>query len=695
MEHIRSVRNIGISAHIDSGKTTLSERILYYTGRIHAMHEVHGKDGVGATLDWMDLEKERGISIQSAATYCEWKDHQINLIDTPGHVDFTIEVERALRVLDGAILVLDSVAGVQSQTITVDRQMRRYGVPRLAFVNKMDRTGADLFRVSRMLRERLGHTPLNLQMPIGSEEDFRGVIDLLTLKAFYFDGPQGEEAREEVVPAELLDEAKLHRHELIETLADLDDDVALAFLDEEHLSIDLLRQAIRRATISLRATPVFLGSALRNKGVQLLLDGVLHYLPSPVEVINKAFDAENREVVLESNPDRPFVGFAFKLEDGRFGQLTYVRLYQGRLCRGDVIVNRSQNGRRLKVNRIVRMHANEMDDVTSAEAGDIVALFGAECNSGDTLTADDICVTMTSMHIPEPVISIAVAPKSRNGSESFSRALQRFTREDPTLRVRYDESSGQTILSGMGELHLEVYLERIRREYNCEVVTGRPQVAYREAISRRAVFSYTHKKQTGGRGQYAKIEGYIEPLPPDAVLPYEFVDNLRGDAIPSEYMPAIDKGFREAARRGSLIGFPVVGLRVVIDNGQSHPVDSSEQAFRTAGILAFRQAYPHAGPMILEPIMKIEITVPNEFQGSVLGMISQRRGYVSATFPLDGSAVITAEVPLAEMFGFATDLRSATQGKGEFTMEPLRYAPAPRAVADELIAEYQRQRRQD
>jgi elongation factor G len=689
---IEKVRNIGISAHIDSGKTTLTERILYYTGRIHAIHEVRGKDGVGAKMDSMDLEREKGITIQSAATYCEWGDHNVNIIDTPGHVDFTIEVERALRVLDGAILVLDSVAGVQSQSITVDRQMRRYKVPRLAFVNKMDRAGGNNFRVSQMLKEKLAHNPINVQMPIGAEDKFEGVIDLVKMKAYYFDGDNGEHLREEEIPAALLDEAKQHRHEMVERIADFDDHVAEMFLEgkDGELTPEQLKPIIRRVTIELKATPVFIGSALKNKGVQLLLDGVVDYLPNPTQVVNEGRDQEKGEEIvrLESVPNKPFVGLAFKLEDGRFGQLTYMRIYQGKIGKGDFIVNCSAGQKKVKVPRLVRMHSNEMNDITESSAGDIVAMFGVDCASGDTFTDGSVNITMTSMHVPDAVISLAVAPKDKDGQVNFSKALNRFTKEDPTLRVHRDEESAQTIMSGMGELHLDIYIERMRREYKCEVVTGKPQVAYRETISRKGDFAYTHKKQTGGKGQFARVIGFIEPLPADAVEQYEFVDDTVGGSIPREFIPACDKGFKEAVSKGSLIGFPVVGVRVVVNDGQFHAVDSSEQAFKTASIMAFREAYDKAKPTIMEPIMKVEVQAPEEFQGAVMGQINQRRGVIVGSENAEGYVIVTAEVPLNEMFGYSTDLRSGTQGKGEFTMEFLKYKDVPKQEQEVLMAEY-------
>ncbi|TMA87426.1 MAG: elongation factor G, partial [Deltaproteobacteria bacterium] len=560
--NIDFIRNIGISAHIDSGKTTLSERILYYTGRIHQIHEVKGKDAVGAKMDSMDLEREKGITIQSAATYCEWDatdasrpTHNINIIDTPGHVDFTIEVERALRVLDGAILVLCSVSGVQSQSITVDRQMRRYKVPRLAFINKMDRAGANAFRVTQQLREKLNHNAVLMELPIGAEDKFQGVIDLVTMKAHYYDGENGEKIRTEAIPADLLEQAKTMRHDLIAAAAEYDDKLTELFLEDKEPAVEDIRRAVRAGTLQLRLTPVFCGSAYKNKGVQHLLDGVVYYLPNPKEVVNEAHDQNKNEekLVLASDPSKPFVGLAFKLEDGRYGQLTYLRMYQGEVAKGDFIVN-SRDGKKVKVPRLVRMHADEMHDIDSAQAGDIIAMFGVDCASGDTFTDGSVKYTMTSMHVPDAVISLAIAPKEKSGAANFSKALNRFTREDPTFRVHRDEESAQTIASGMGELHLEIYMERIKREYGCEVVVGQPQVAYRETIQQRGEFAYTHKKQTGGSGQFARVAGYIEPLPEDAVEQYEFVDDVVGGAIPREFVPACDKGFKEAIKKGSLIG---------------------------------------------------------------------------------------------------------------------------------------------
>ncbi|HWL89200.1 MAG TPA: elongation factor G, partial [Polyangiaceae bacterium] len=578
------IRNIGISAHIDSGKTTLTERILFYTGRIHKIHEVRGKDGVGAKMDSMDLEREKGITIQSAATYCVWngsqqqvQPHNINIIDTPGHVDFTIEVERALRVLDGAILVLDSGKGVQSQSITVDKQMKRYHVPRIAFVNKMDNPGANYERVAEMLKEKLGHHPVKLQVPIGAESDFQGIIDPIVGRAFFFDGPDGETVREVDVPSEYAQATAAAREKIIHDVADVDDELAEKFLSEEPISVDELRAAIRRATLALKMTPVMCGSAIKNKGVQLLLDGVVYYLPNPTDVVNEAHDQNKGEekVVVESDATKPFVGLAFKLQQDKYGQLTYFRVYQGTVSSGDTIYNVSNEMRKVRVPRMFRMHSEDREEIPSAEAGDIVAFYGVEASSGETFTDGKVNWTLTSMHVPAAVISLAVAPKDRSSETNFSKALNRFTKEDPTFRVHQDEESQQTIISGMGELHLDIYMERMRREYNCEVVAGKPQVAYREAITRRAEINYTHKKQTGGSGQYGKVAGYIKPLPADHPTGFEFEDDIVGGSIPREFIPACEKGFREAIKKGPLIGFPIVGVKCVVNDGASHPVDSS------------------------------------------------------------------------------------------------------------------------
>ncbi len=687
MPDLSKIRNIGISAHIDSGKTTLTERILYYTGRIHAIHEVKGKDEVGATMDSMDLERERGITIQSAATYCQWGDHHVNIIDTPGHVDFTIEVERALRVLDGAILVLCGVAGVQSQSLTVDRQMRRYRVPRLAFVNKLDRSGANPRRVVQQLREKLRLNAVLMQLPIGLESEFAGVVDLVRMKAFRFEGANGEHVVEDEIPANLLDEAAAERERMLDSVSMFSDELTEAIL-EERVTEDLVHAAVRRGTLALELTPVYLGSAYKNKGVQPLLDAVNRYLPAPPDIEQTGVDLENEEapIAIESEPSKPLVALAFKLEDGRYGQLTYVRVYQGVLRKAMNIVN-SRTQRKHKVGRLVRMHSNSMEDIEESFAGDIVALFGIECASGDTFTDGAHRVAMSAMHVPDPVISLAIKPKDKKSQDNMSKALGRFVREDPTFRAGVDPESSETIISGMGELHLDVYVERMRREYSCEVETGAPQVAYRETISQRADFNYTHKKQTGGSGQYGAVAGYVEPITDGG--DFEFVNEVRGGSIPTEFIPAVEKGFRSVLDKGRLIGFPVIGMRVVVNDGKSHSVDSSDIAFQAAARGAFRQVYPAAKPIILEPVMKLAVEGPQEFQGAILKSVMQRRGNVIGTTEEEGGFCrVESEVPLSEMFGYATDLRSLTQGKAEFTMEFARYLPAPSEVQKELREKY-------
>ena len=693
MKDIEKHRNIGISAHIDSGKTTLTERILFYTNRIHAFHEVRGKDGVGATMDNMELERERGITIQSAATYATWKDTTINIIDTPGHVDFTIEVERSLRVLDGAILVLCSVAGVQSQSITVDRQMRRYNVPRIAFVNKCDRSGANPLRVAKMLQEKLNHKPCVMQVPIGLEDQLKGVVDLVKMKAFYFEGESGQTIREEEIPENLKALATEYRTKLIDCCADYSDEIMEKALEGEYYDIDenLIKATIRKATISLDITPVFMGSAYKNTGIQKLLDGVTDYLPNPTEVNNIALDVDNEEkqVVLTNNDNDPLVCYAFKLVDNRYGQLTYIRIYQGSLKKGNSITNIA-NGKKINVGRLVRMHSDNMEEITEAGAGDIVALFGVDCASGTTFTDGSLRYNMTSMHVPNPVIELVIEAKNRDDLNNLSKALNRFTKEDPTFQVMVDKESGQTIIKGMGELHLDVYIERMRREYKVDVQTGAPQVAYRETITRSAPFDYTHKKQTGGSGQFAKVVGEMRPMAVegDSEKVYNFVNSVVGGRIPKEYIPSCDKGFQSCMDAGSLIGFPVVGIEMEVKDGQYHDVDSSDMAFQICARMAFRQAFEKAGAQILEPIMKVEVQTPTEFQGAVVGNLSQRRGSIAGTSEELGYTTIISEVPLAEMFGYATDLRSMSQGKAEFTMEFAKYAPVPRNIQDELIKKF-------
>ena len=682
---LKQLRNIGISAHIDSGKTTLTERILFYTQRIRAIHDVKGKDGVGAKMDSMELERERGITIASAATHCVWADHQINIIDTPGHVDFTIEVERSLRVLDGAILVLCAVAGVQSQSLTVDRQMRRYRVPRLAFVNKADRSGANPARVTEQLKDKLKLNAVLMQLPIGLEADHVGVVDLVTMKALYFEGEHGEKVRSAEIPTELEAEAQERRQELLEAASMFDDELLEAVL-EDRATEEMVRRAVRRGTIALELCPVFIGSAYKNKGVQPLLDAVTYYLPDPTEVANEALSLDGGEerFSVDVSTEGKLMALGFKLEEGRFGQLTYIRLYHGTLRKGDTIYN-SRTGQETRVGRLVRMHADEMEDIASARAGDIVALFGIDCASGDTFTSNRWNVSMSSIHVPEPVIHLSIKPVDRKAEGNLAKALARFSKEDPTFRTRVDPESSETIISGMGELHLEVYVERMKREYKAEVETGAPQVAYREAISRRADYDYTHKKQTGGSGQYGRVRGYIEPLEGGD---FEFVNEIRMGVIPGEFVPSVEKGFRAMLKKGRLIGFPVTGLRVILNDGNAHSVDSSDNAFQAAGRGAFRDVYSKAKPQILEPIMAVSVEGPGEFQGAFVKTVMQRRGMIVGTTESEGFVRVDADVPLSEMFGYSTVLRSATQGQAEFTMEFSRYSPVPAEVSEELIKKY-------
>lgn len=690
MRPLDNQRNIGISAHIDSGKTTLTERILFYTNRIHAIHEVRGKDGVGATMDSMELERERGITIASAATYATWKDTTINIIDTPGHVDFTIEVERSLRVLDGAILVLCGVSGVQSQSITVDRQMRRYHVPRIAFINKLDRSGANPFRVIDMLIEKLNHNAVAFQIPIGLENELQGVVDLIKMKAYYFKGDKGEVIEEMEIPADLADLAHDKREKMLDSLSHFSDELTELILEEQEIPEELILKVAREATISMDLTPVFMGSAYKNVGVQSLLDAVTKFLPNPYEVNNYALDIDKNEeqIKMEADENKPLVCYAFKLEDGRFGQLTYVRVYQGKLEKGKPIFNMTTK-KKHNVGRLVRMHSNQMEEITEAKAGDIVALFGIDCSTGTTFTDGKLNVNMTSMHVPNPVIELVIEANNREHLTNLSKGLNRFTKEDPTFQVSIDQESGQTIVKGMGELHLEVYIERLKREYGVELTTGQPQVAYRETISGSTTFDYTHKKQTGGSGQYAKIMGKMLPIPQEDGNPnYRFVSNIVGGSIPKEYIPSCDKGFQSCMDSGNLIGFPVLGVQMEIDDGAYHDVDSSDMAFQICARTAFRIAYEKCSPTILEPIMKVEIETPTEFQGSVMGNLNQRRGMIQGTREDHNYTTIEAEVPLAEMFGYATELRSMTQGKAEFTMEFSKYLKVPKFIEGELIKKY-------
>ena len=701
LQRLSKIRNIGISAHIDSGKTTLTERILYYTGRIREIHDVRGKDGVGAKMDSMELEREKGITIQSAATYTTWKENNINIIDTPGHVDFTIEVERALRVLDGAVLVLCSVGGVQSQTCTVDRQMKRYGVPRTCFINKMDRMGANPWRVIENLRKKLHIGAAAVQIPIGAENDFKGVVDLVGMQAIYNAGSRGETVEYDQIPAELKDFAMEKRRELIETLADYDDEIADLVIDEVDPTAQQLKAAIRRATLSLDFAPVFMGSAFKNTSVQPALDGVIDYLSHPGERNNVGLDLDNdeKEVALLPEPSEPLVALAFKLEDTKYGQLTYMRVYQGTMKKGMSLTNvrLPANAKKLKLAKLVRMHSNEMEEVEELKAGEIGAIFGVDCASGDSFTDGQLNWGLTSMYVPDPVVSLSLKPKDKDNA-NFSKALQKFMKEDPTFRVHLDPESRETIISGMGELHLDIYVERMRREFNCDCVTGKPQVAFRETITQEVPFTYTHKKQTGGSGQFAKVIGKIEPLRSDEdieanffPLENEFLNETVGLNVPSQYIPSVEKGFLEACEKGRLTGNKITGVRFSIEDGQAHAVDSSDLAFRLAAIGAFKESYAKAKPIVLEPMMEVTVTAPQEFQANLMSQVNRRKGSIKDSDVIDDYVTIKADVSLREMFGYISDLRAGTQGKGEFTMEYKAHEPVNRSVQEELIKEHQKE----
>lgn len=711
------LRNIGISAHIDSGKTTFTERVLFYTGRIDSIHEVKGTDKVGAKMDSMELERERGITIQSAATYCAWKDNHINIIDTPGHVDFTIEVERALRVLDGAVLLICGASGVQPQTLTVNKQMNRYDVPRLVFINKLDRAGANPDSAINQLITRLKLNAAAVQIPIGIESELKGIIDIIQMKAVYFEGPNGEEiVYDDKIPDRYIDKANEIRKILIEKVAEVDSELEELFITAEDINKDIkvedIKKAIRRCVINRTFVPVFMGSAIKNKGVQLCLDGVIDYLPNPVEKPQKAFvhkslvvknvgaiikqeniveeeDQEKpEEIELTNDISKPFIGMAFKLQENKYGQLTFMRAYQGQLKRGDILTNMAIN-KKIKISRLVRMHSDEMEEIQDVQCGEIFAIFGIECASGDTFSADERKITLEKMHVPESVMSLSIKPKKTEFIPKFLKAVARFQREDPTFRVYQNEETEEMIMSGMGELHLQVYAERIRREYEIDVDVGNPQVNYRESITQIGNFNYLHKKQSGGAGQFARVVGYVQPLIEDFSNTSDksnmFEDKTGGQNIPHEYVVAVEKAFHECCKKGPLTGSPVIGMKYVLEDGQTHPVDSSGLAFSIATKYSVTQAFEDAEATLLEPVMNVEVSGPTESQNAMINSISKRKGNIFDMNTQGDISVINCEVTLSNMFGYATELRSLTQGVGEFSMEYKFHAPVNSMDLDMIL----------
>lgn len=690
---LKQVRNIGIMAHIDAGKTTTTERILFYTGITYKIGEVH--EGA-ATMDWMEQEQERGITITSAATTCWWKKHQINIIDTPGHVDFTVEVERSLRVLDGAVAVFDGVAGVEPQSQTVWRQANKYAVPRMCFVNKLDRTGADFYKVVDSIVERLHATPLVLQLPIGAESDFIGVVDLVEMHAKVWRGEteMGEDYTVEEIPADLADKAAEYREKLVETLAEADDDIMEVYLEDgDTFDVPTLKAAIRRATLADKLNPILTGTAFKNKGVQPLLDAVVDYLPSPLDVdaiVGHKPNDEDTEILRKPSDDEPFSGLAFKIaSDPHLGKLIYVRVYSGKLEAGSTVVN-SVNGRKERIGKVYQMHANKREEIASVGAGQIVAVMGLkDTKTGHTLSDPQNQVVLESMTFPAPVIEVAIEPKTKGDQEKLGTAIQRLTEEDPTFTVKTDEETGQTIIAGMGELHLEVFVDRMKREFKVEATVGKPQVAYRETIRRKVEnHSYTHKKQTGGSGQFAKVVISIEPnIDPETGTGagYEFVNAVSGGRVPKEYIPSVDQGAQEALQFGIKAGFPMVDVKVTLEDGAYHDVDSSELAFKIAGIQAFKEAAHKAQAVLLEPMFAVEVTTPESFLGTVIGDINSRRGQIQAQEERHGDLVVSALVPLSEMFGYVGDLRSKTSGQASYSMEFDSYAEVPTNIADEIV----------
>ncbi|HXG51029.1 MAG TPA: elongation factor G [candidate division Zixibacteria bacterium] len=685
---LERTRNIGIMAHIDAGKTTTTERILYYTGITYKLGEVH--EGT-ATMDWMVQEQERGITITSAATTCFWRDHRINIIDTPGHVDFTIEVERSLRVLDGAVGVFCSVGGVEPQTETVWRQADKYRVPRIAFVNKMDRLGADFFRVVKMIEDRLGARPVPLQLPIGAEERFVGIVDLVKMRAVVWEEESlGARFRFEPVSEDMAAQAAQYREKLVEAVADCDERIMEKYLEGKEIEEAELRSAIRNATLSLKIVPVLCGSAFRNKGVQPLLDAVVDYLPSPLDIppVKGTEPGSQKPAERPASDDAPFSALAFKIMTDPFvGTLTFFRVYSGSLQSGSSVYN-STKGKRERIGRLLKMHANKREEIKEVYAGDIAAAVGLRTTTtGDTLCDENKPIILESIEFPEPVISIAIEPKSKADQEKLGLSLQKLATEDPSFRVRTDEETGQTIISGMGELHLEIIVDRLLREFNVGANVGRPQVAYKETIRKKVEQQGKFIRQTGGRGQYGDVWIAVEPLEPGSG--FEFVDAIKGGVIPREYIPAVEKGVREAAESGPLAGYPMVDIKVTLFDGSYHEVDSSEIAFKIAGSIAFKEAVRKASPILLEPIMSVEVVVPEEFMGEVIGDLNSRRGKVLGFESRPAAQAIDARVPLAQMFGYATDLRSMTQGRATYTMQFSHYEPVPSSVAEGIIAKFE------
>jgi elongation factor G len=691
LHHLREVplsrtRNIGIMAHIDAGKTTLTERILYYTGRNYKIGEVH--EGA-ATMDWMEQEQERGITITSAATTCIWHEHVINIIDTPGHVDFTVEVERALRVLDGAVAVFDGVAGVEPQSETVWRQADRYHVPRICFINKLDRTGADFYYDVDTIRNRLGAKPLVMQLPIGKEADFKGVVDLIEMRAHIWKGDDGKQWETMDIPEDLAARTAEYREHLLETVAETSEELLESYLENGDLTSKEIQAGVRAGTLANEFTPVFCGSAFKNKGVQLLLDAIVAYLPSPADLPPvKGFQPGDEEVAMrrENTDAEPFSALAFKImSDPHVGKLTYFRVYSGHLSKGDTVLN-TVTGDKERVGRILRMHANHREDVDDIFAGDIVAGIGFKnTTTGDTLAAESAPIQLESMEFPAPVISVAIEPKTKSDEEKLSASLHRLAEEDPTFLVRGDEETGQTIISGMGELHLEILVDRLLREFKVDATVGKPQVAYRETI-RRGIekVQYKHVKQTGGKGQYADVVIHLEPTGPGGG--YEFVDQIKGGSVPREFIPSVDAGIEEALDQGILAGYPLVDVRAVLIDGSSHDVDSSEMAFKIAGSMVLQEAARKAGVKLLEPVMDVEVTTPEEYMGDVIGDLNSRRGKVEGMHQRGNSQVIKAQVPMSEMFGYATDLRSKTQGRATYSMQFNSYQDVPDSIAEEIVA---------